>query len=176
MTEPEKFGFVDAKWSFFEAGHGKGIPDAIGGSLKREADRRVKYGRDVACAKDFIECLKDSKTKVWLVEDHTIDQKKDILQNLTIKPIPGTFKLHQIGVRDQSLVCKQLSCECYYVCENCEVSLKPSKQNKTCSNTKTKPNLCRSKKRKQIEDMNSKDADSQKVKKALKNKSIHIKI
>ena len=96
--------------------------------------------------------------------------------NLTIKPIPGTFKLHQIVVRDQSLVCKQLSCECNNVCENCEnsskeVALKPSKQNKTCSNTKTTPSLCRGKKMKQIEDMNLKDADSQKVKKALKNKS-----
>ena len=56
-----------------------------------------------------------------------------------------------------------------------KVALKLSKQNKTCSNTKTKPSLCRGKKRKQIKDMNLKDADSEKVKKALKNKGIHIK-
>lgn len=40
-TEPFKHGFKDLSWNFFEASHGKGAPDGIGGTLKRSADRIV---------------------------------------------------------------------------------------------------------------------------------------
>lgn len=39
--EPFAYGFKNVRWPIFEYGHGKGIPDAIGGSLKREANRKV---------------------------------------------------------------------------------------------------------------------------------------
>ncbi|CAG9789875.1 unnamed protein product [Diatraea saccharalis] len=35
------YGFVNMTWSFFEAGHGKGPADGIGGFLKRTADKIV---------------------------------------------------------------------------------------------------------------------------------------
>lgn len=37
-AEIYKLGFTKAEWNFFEAGHGKGVPDAVGGSVKRKAD------------------------------------------------------------------------------------------------------------------------------------------
>lgn len=40
----ETFG-IDAKWNFFEAGHGKGPCDGLGGSTKRLADEAVKSGK-----------------------------------------------------------------------------------------------------------------------------------
>lgn len=46
-TEPQKLGFERVVWNFFEAGHGKGVPDAVGGAVKRNADSKVKYGQDI---------------------------------------------------------------------------------------------------------------------------------
>lgn len=34
-TEPYKLGFENINWNYFEAGHGKGAPDGVGGALKR---------------------------------------------------------------------------------------------------------------------------------------------
>lgn len=34
-------------WNYYEAGHGKGAPDGIGGTVKRTADRLVLQGNDV---------------------------------------------------------------------------------------------------------------------------------
>lgn len=41
-TEPHKRGFHKVTWNFFEASHGKGAPDGIGGTLKRSADTLVQ--------------------------------------------------------------------------------------------------------------------------------------
>ena len=57
--EPFAYGFKNVRWSYFQSGHGKGIPDAIGGTLKWEANRKVQYGKDITCAKDLVEQLKD---------------------------------------------------------------------------------------------------------------------
>ena len=38
-------------WHFFEAEHGKGASDGIGGALKRTADRMVSQRRDIRSAK-----------------------------------------------------------------------------------------------------------------------------
>lgn len=40
----ETFG-IDAKWNYFEVGHGKGPFDGLGGSSKRLADEAVKSGK-----------------------------------------------------------------------------------------------------------------------------------
>jgi len=34
----------DGTWNFFEASHGKGAADGVGGVLKRTSDRLVKQG------------------------------------------------------------------------------------------------------------------------------------
>jgi hypothetical protein len=47
--------YEEAAWNLFEAGHGKGVPDAVGGSIKRNADQKVKYGRDITSPKTFVE-------------------------------------------------------------------------------------------------------------------------
>lgn len=40
-----------------EAGHGKGPMDRVDGILKQETDRKVLYGNDITCAKDFINTM-----------------------------------------------------------------------------------------------------------------------
>lgn len=56
-TELHKLGFSYAEWNFFESGHGKGIPDAVGGSLKRKADSKVKFWCDITSAKTFVDSV-----------------------------------------------------------------------------------------------------------------------
>ena len=65
-TEIYILGFKGASWNFHEAGHGKGIPGGIGGTIKRMADRRVMYGADIMNSKDLIYELRNSGTKIEL--------------------------------------------------------------------------------------------------------------
>ena len=44
-------GFDYCSWNFLGAGHGKGIPDGIGGTVKRAADRVVKFGTN-----NYLQC------------------------------------------------------------------------------------------------------------------------
>lgn len=39
--EPYEYDFKGITWNFFEASHGKGAPDGVGGALKKLADRIV---------------------------------------------------------------------------------------------------------------------------------------
>lgn len=65
-TELHKLGFSYAEWNFFESGHGKGIPDAVGGSLKRKADSKVKFGCDITSAKTFVDSVAGGKLMLVL--------------------------------------------------------------------------------------------------------------
>jgi hypothetical protein len=49
--------FLGGSWNFHEAGHGKGIPDGIGGSIKRSADAKVGYGAEIMDAASFVKEL-----------------------------------------------------------------------------------------------------------------------
>lgn len=51
---PFDLGFTAMTWSFFEAGHGKGPADGIGGYLKRSADDIVARGEDIPTAIKFL--------------------------------------------------------------------------------------------------------------------------
>lgn len=77
-----KYGFKNVRWSFFESGYGKGTPDAVGGSLKREADRKVHHDQDITCAKDFVDKLTGCKPKLWIVASTDITTKKNSLMNI----------------------------------------------------------------------------------------------
>ena len=62
--------FSWAGWNFFAAGHGKGIPDAVGGTLKRTADRKVMEGCDILSSGDFIRVVSPRTCiKLYVVEE-----------------------------------------------------------------------------------------------------------
>jgi hypothetical protein len=42
-THEEEFG-VQARWNYLESGHGKGLCDGLGTSVKRSADNAIKHG------------------------------------------------------------------------------------------------------------------------------------
>ena len=57
-TVPKFLGFESMKCSYFEAGHGKGVPDAVGGAIKRAADNLVLHGTDITSAEALVDQLK----------------------------------------------------------------------------------------------------------------------
>ena len=122
-TKLAKMGFTHAWWNIFEAGHGKGIPDAIGGALKRRADLAVKMGTDITCAIDFVKAMQGSEVFVQVIPSEVITTSHAELERTNLKPIPGTLKLHQlmtnsdmepgtIKYRDVSCTCGNLNSVC----------------------------------------------------------------
>jgi len=72
ISTPKQFGFKNITWNFFESGHGKGIPDAIGGALKRTADLQIKYGKDIMTAQQFVNNMRKSETKCILITEKKV--------------------------------------------------------------------------------------------------------
>ncbi|KAK3751915.1 hypothetical protein RRG08_047188 [Elysia crispata] len=108
-------GFKHAFWNFFEAGHGKGVPDAIGSAVKQAADRLVKYGHDIINAADLVKHVgaNGTETKLYEIPVDKIDKNENIIPNL--KAVPGTMKLHQIQVCQESpstISYRDVSCGC----------------------------------------------------------------
>lgn len=84
-------------WNYHEAGHGKGIPDGIGGTLKRMADLRVRHGKYIMSTSAFNDELEsETSIKLYLIGDANAEEAN--LKQLQLKPIPGTRSLHQIIV------------------------------------------------------------------------------
>ncbi|CAK1583097.1 unnamed protein product [Parnassius mnemosyne] len=115
-----EYNFYRVTWNFFEAGHGKGAADGVGGFLKRTADQLVARGQDIADASMFYSALKDiSKIKMHFITDEDINiWSMEIPDN--VLPLPGTMKVHQVfteekGVlkyRDLSCFCRRGFCSC----------------------------------------------------------------
>ena len=78
-TEIIPLGYKGASWNFHGAGPGKGIPDGIGGTLKRAADKRVLYGADITNSYDFITELEKSGSTIialYQVEEENMDNSR----------------------------------------------------------------------------------------------------
>ncbi|KAK6168560.1 hypothetical protein SNE40_021068 [Patella caerulea] len=114
-TEPKKLGFNNTSWNFFASGHGKGIPDGVGGAVKRNADREVRFGSDISSAISFVDCMKKSQVDVILISNEAILNQQKKLEEIQLTPIPGTMGLHQIFVSADSpsdFYYRAISCFC----------------------------------------------------------------
>ncbi|KAK3756454.1 hypothetical protein RRG08_040359 [Elysia crispata] len=106
-----------------QTGHGKGVPDAIGSAVKQAADRLVKYGHDIINAADLVKHVgaNGTETKLYEIPVDKIDKNENIIPNL--KAVPGTMKLHQIQVCQESpstISYRDVSCGCDGAfCDNC---------------------------------------------------------
>ena len=92
----EKFLSMDFERlpGIFEAGHGKGEPDGIGGALKRQADSLVLVQRqDITYAKDLVEGLNALQTslKLFTVADDMVEKKANELPK-NIESVPETMR------------------------------------------------------------------------------------
>ena len=118
-TEVFKHGFKRATWNFSCAGHGKGIPDGIGATIKRSADQGVKFGNDIITANGLITYLCKSESSIYVYEIFEKDMVpyQEILAQSNIKPVPKTLEIHQLFTdttcelkyRDISCICKDAS-------------------------------------------------------------------
>lgn len=114
----ETFG-IDAKWNFFEAGHGKGPCDGLGGSTKRLADQAVKSGKviiqdanDFFCWTQSAHCSTKQVKFRFVLKEHCQQTEKEIaLWNA--KPVKGTMKVHAVvGQGSNSILVGNVSCYC----------------------------------------------------------------
>ncbi|KAJ8395847.1 hypothetical protein AAFF_G00027300 [Aldrovandia affinis] len=124
-TKLQQCGFQSGTWNFFEASHGKGAPDGVGGLLKRTADRLVSHGKDIPNAELFFNALVDAQTSVklfYISEDNVDEATKNMPERLSV--VPSTMRIHQvvtvtpgqISYRDVSCLCstrQTLECQCY---------------------------------------------------------------
>lgn len=113
-TELYKTGFTQGTWNFFEANHGKGAPDGVGGALKRQADDLVSKGHDIPDARSLFSALSGTQTsiKLFYVEEEDIDKAIQAMPQ-NIPPVPSTMRLHQVvTVARGSLICRDVSCIC----------------------------------------------------------------
>ena len=145
-TELKNFGFTQSVWNFFGSGHGKGIPDSVGGTLKRTADKCVKYGQSVTSAQTFINTIKDSKIIVQEISEEEILAKQIKLENVNLKPIAGTFKIHQFTSDSPDMIAwRELSCLCRKgnECEGHRFAngnlIASKNETNECTTTKSKP-------------------------------------
>lgn len=86
--EPYKLGFENVNWNYFEAGHGKGAPDGVGGALKRSADRAIKHGEDIPNAQILYEKLKCTNSSVKLFYIHTYISEDDVESKPEVRKEP----------------------------------------------------------------------------------------
>lgn len=112
----EIFG-VQARWNYFEAGHGKGPCDGLGGTTKRMADEAVRSGRTVIQhADDFFKWAVESNLKgikFLFVSSDECKSAANILSARNVKPLQGTFKVHAVIGKGNSIVAwNEVSCHC----------------------------------------------------------------
>lgn len=108
------YGFAAATWSFFEAGHGKGPADGVGGTLKRLADKQVAFGNDLADVNQFYEqMVNKTDVQLFVVNEKAIeDIGKSIPQN--VQPMVGTMSVHQVLTDKSGLLhYRDTSCFCH---------------------------------------------------------------
>lgn len=114
-TEIYELGYKAANWNFHEAGHGKGIPDGIGGVLKREADRCVRHGADIMNAMAFVKTLQETNISInlYIVQQDEINEIDRKIKLQELKSVPGTMKLHQVITSEYGKIrYRDVSCNC----------------------------------------------------------------
>ena len=99
-------GFDYCSLMFWGAGHGKGIPDGIGGTVKGAADRLVKFGTNICNAHQFVQEVSKSSAAIHLYEvtKDAILLIRNSFSLTNLKSVPGTMKLHQVIFSNQNCI------------------------------------------------------------------------
>ena len=113
------FTGIKASWLYFEAGHGKGPCDRVGGTAKRLADMAVKrHSAVIQSAKDFYSWGKsqeNSRLKYIFVSRSACEEVQSELAKMAIKPLKGTLQIHVHAVtplEDGKIAVRETSCYC----------------------------------------------------------------
>lgn len=116
----DTFG-VSASWDYFEAGHGKGPCDGLGGAAKRMADLSVKQGKcTIQGAKDFFDWgqnYQKSVKYIYVSKSECDKSREEIAEiNKTLTPVHGTLTVHSVIAAGVGKVKIKVT-SCY--CEKC---------------------------------------------------------
>lgn len=153
-----QLGFKKATWSFFEASHGKGAADGIGGAAKRNLDRYVSYGQDIPDAEAAFNALVKSNSKIhyFFIPHENIDSVMKDLEANTLIPVPNTMSIHQIISipNTDTIKFRKLSCFCKVdsdcTCFNLQEHNLKTKKKVIANFTQKKVNILKSTKKQQI--------------------------
>lgn len=115
---PRTYPCINAiSWNYSEAGHGKGAPDGIGGTLKRTSDRLVAMGKDIPTFDILVSFLKTNVkgVELYIVTPEMIMNKQALITTMigSSKPFENTMKVHQVIWSKQTNRClslRRLSC------------------------------------------------------------------
>ena len=110
---------LKANWNYFEAGHGKGPCDGLGGSTKRLADEAMKSGKvTIQDAGDFYAwtqspfCSMRNVTFRFVSKEKCVETSAEI-EKWDTKPIKGTMKIHAVtGLGSNAVLVRNTSCYC----------------------------------------------------------------
>ncbi|KAI4804359.1 hypothetical protein KUCAC02_025989 [Chaenocephalus aceratus] len=106
-------GFKRGTWNFFEASHGKGSPDGVGGLLKGTADRLVSQGHYIPSAEHLYSALVNSGTvRVFYIRENLVDGAINKMPS-HLPAVPSTMGIHQVvtGAPGEILY-RDVSCPC----------------------------------------------------------------
>ena len=108
---------VAARWNYFEAGHGKGPCDGLGGTVKRMADEAIRQGNaTIQDAKEFFDWAKKSSMKnveFVFVDKHDTQTKQESLCEMKTKALKGTMQIHAVGMTEDPCTIKHRKTSCY---------------------------------------------------------------
>ena len=107
-------GIQVATWNFHEAGHGKGIPDAVGASVKRVADSIVARGKDIPNAGVMYRELvaTDSAVRLHYISEQEVLSAVESYSAVKLQAIAGTMRIHQLITDSGELSHRVVSCFC----------------------------------------------------------------
>lgn len=161
-------------WNFSEAGHGKGVMDGVGGSLKRNADVHIMHQKDITCAQDFVNLFINSKTKTSLVSSDAIKHVKTLIPS-KLGQIEGIMSVRQITyskltgeLHFRRLTCfecpPKLKCKHFHLFTLNSTGIKTNtKSTKPAKETKTRSNQKKTigKKKLKVEDLYTSSSDNE---------------
>jgi hypothetical protein len=104
---------VSASWLYFEAGHGKGPCDGVGGSSKRMADDYVRRGNSITTAAQYAEYGNSSGKVTYVVvpKDVIAEGGVTIDRIRTTRKVKGTMTYHAaVCIRQGVLAMRKTSC------------------------------------------------------------------
>ena len=117
-THQTMFIEITASWQYFEAGHGKGPCDGVGGTAKRQADSAVKRQIcSIQNADDFYAwgCTQESSNLHYMFVSSTkCNDTYEELKQLNIKPVKSTMNVHSVvPLADNCIAVRDTSCFCH---------------------------------------------------------------
>ena len=110
---------VKAKWNFWEAGHGKGPCDGLGGTCTTWLMRLLRQGK--LQFKTRLIYMPGTQSphcdmrnvQFRFVSTETCQEKVSEIGKLILKPITGTMKIHAVAGKGNSIVAvRSTSCYC----------------------------------------------------------------